>query len=69
MHYSPEFTVWATSSEMKWDKENFLLYWYPAKNQEINQIIIAPGRKYNAEVLPSPAKDIISKTTFNSTFS
>lgn len=69
MHYSPEFTVWATSSEMKWDKENFLLYWYPAKNQEINQIIIAPGRKYNAEVLPSPAKDIISKTTFTSTFS
>jgi hypothetical protein len=54
---------------MKWDKENFLLYWYPAKNQEINQIIIAPGGKYNAEVLPSPAKDIISKTTFTSTFS
>ncbi len=69
MHYSPEFTVWATSTEMKWDKENFLLYWYPAKNQEINQIIIAPGRKYNAEVLPSPAKDIISETTFTSTFS
>jgi hypothetical protein len=69
IHYFPEFTVWATSSEMKWDKENFLLYWYPAKNQEINQIIIAPGGKYNAEVLPSPAKDIISKTTFTSTFS
>jgi hypothetical protein len=54
---------------MKWDKENFLLYWYPAKNEEINQIIIAPSRKYNAEVLPSPAKDMISKTTFSSTFS
>ena len=30
-HYSPEFTVWATSAEMKWDKKNFLLHWYPAK--------------------------------------
>jgi hypothetical protein len=69
MHYSPEFTVWATSSEMKWDKNNFSLQWYPSRNKEINQIIIAPGRNYNAEVLPSPAKDMIGKTTFTSTFS
>ena len=69
-HYSPEFTVWATSSnEMKWDKDNFLLYWYPAKDQELNQIIIAPGRNYNAEVLPGPSRDVIRKTTFSSTFS
>jgi hypothetical protein len=70
IHYSPEFTVWATSSnEMRWDKDNFLLYWYPAKNEEISQIIIAPGRKYNTEVLPSPSKDMISKTTFSMTYS
>jgi hypothetical protein len=69
MHYSPEFTVWATSNEMKWDKYNFLLQWYPAKNLEVNQIIIAPGRKYNAEVLPNIAKEIISKTMFINTFS
>jgi endoglycosylceramidase len=70
IHYSPEFTVWATSSnEMRWDKDNFLLYWYPAKNEEISQIIIAPGRKYNTEVLPSPSKDMISRTTFSMTYS
>jgi hypothetical protein len=54
---------------MKWDKNNFLLHWYPAKDQEINQIIIAPGGKYDAEVLPSQVKDEISKTTSTSTFS
>lgn len=69
MHYSPEFTVLATSSEMKWDKNNFLLHWYPAKNQEIHQIIIAPSRKYDVEVLPSSVNDMVSKTTFTSTFS
>lgn len=69
IHYSPEFTVSATSSnEMRWDKDNVLLYWYPAKNEEISQIIIAPGRKYNTEVLPSPSKDMISKTTFSMTY-
>jgi hypothetical protein len=45
------------------------LYWYPAEEQEANQIIIAPGRKYNAEVLPNAAKDMIGKTTFTSTYS
>jgi hypothetical protein len=68
MHYSPEFTVWATSAEMKWDKGNQLLHWYPAKDQEVNQIIIAPGRKYNADVLPNAAKNMIGKTIFSSTF-
>jgi hypothetical protein len=63
MHYSPEFTIWATSSEMKWDKNNFLLHWHPAKNQEINQIVIAPSRKYDVEVLPSSVKDMVSKGT------
>jgi hypothetical protein len=42
---------------MKWDKNNFLLHWYPAKDQEVNQIIISPGRKYNAEALPSQGHD------------
>ena len=70
IHYAPEFTVWVTgSNEIKWDKENSLLYWYPGKDQELNQIIIAPVRKYNAEVLPEPVRDRSSKTTFSSTFS
>lgn len=29
---------------MKWDKDNFLLFWYAAKNQDVNQIIISPTR-------------------------
>ena len=45
----------------------FFLYRYPPKNQEINQVIIAQGGKYNAEVLPSPSRNMISKTTFSST--
>ena len=45
------------------------MYWYPGKDQELNQIIIAPVRKYDAEVLPEPVRDMSSKTTFSSTFS
>jgi hypothetical protein len=31
---------------MKWDKENFLLHWYPSRNEEV---IIALGRiKYRS---------------------
>ena len=54
---------------MKWHKENFLLQWYPSRNEEINQIIIAPGRNYNTEILPSPTKNMIGKTSFTNTFS
>jgi len=43
-HYSPEFKVWATSKEIEWDKQNQLLTWYPAKDQTLNQIIVARER-------------------------
>lgn len=70
IHYSPEFTVWATSNELKWDKVNNLLYWYPAKNQDYNQLVIGKGKlvKLETEVLPQQSKELASKTIYNSTF-
>jgi hypothetical protein len=70
IHYSPEFTVWATSNELKWDKVNNLLYWYPAKNQDYNQLVIGKGKlvKLETDVLPQQSKDLASKTIYNSTF-
>jgi Cellulase (glycosyl hydrolase family 5) len=73
IHYSPEFTVWATSDEMKWDKENQLLYWYPSKDHDYNQLIIGKGRgkddKPDTNILPNESKELVSKTIFTSTFS
>ena len=70
IHYSPEFTVWATSNGLKWDKVNNLLYWYPAKNQDYNQLVIGKGKlvKLETEVLPQQSKELASKTIYNSTF-
>jgi hypothetical protein len=69
IHYSPEFTVWATSNELKWDKENQLLYWYPSKDQPYNQLIIGKGNKLDTKLLPDESKELASKTTFTNTFS
>jgi hypothetical protein len=69
IHYSPEFTVWATSNEMEWDKENQLLYWYPSKDQTHNQLIIGKGNKLDTKLLPDESKELASKTTFTNTFS
>ena len=70
IHYSPEFTVWATSNELKWDKVNNLLYWYPSKDQDYNQLVIGKGKliKLDTEHLPEQSKELASKTLFTSTF-
>jgi hypothetical protein len=70
IHYSPEFTVWSTSNELKWDKVNNLLYWYPAKDQDYNQVVIGKGKlvKLEIKVLPEQSKEIAGKTTFTNTF-
>jgi hypothetical protein len=70
IHYSPEFTVWATSNGLKWDKVNNLLYWYPAKDQDYNQVVIGKGKlvKLETKVLPEQSKELASKTTFSNTF-
>jgi len=70
IHYSPEFTVWSNSNELKWDKMNNLLYWYPSKDQDYNQLVIGKGKlaKLDTEFLPQDSKELASKTTFTSTF-
>jgi hypothetical protein len=72
IHYFPEFTVWATSSneEIKRDKENQLLYWYPSHDYSYNQLIIGKGKisKLDVNMLPPQSKVIANKnTTFTST--
>jgi uncharacterized membrane protein HdeD (DUF308 family) len=70
IHYAPEFTVWATTSkQIEWDKDNQLLYWYPAKEQTLNQIIIGRGRNLDTTKLPKQAKDLASKVTLIGSFS
>jgi hypothetical protein len=69
IHYSPEFTVWATSNELRWEKENHILYWYPAKDQTYNQLILGKGNKLDTDTLPEQSKSLASKTTFTKTFS
>lgn len=70
IHYSPEFTVWSTSNELKWDKMNNLLYWYPSKDQNYNQLVIGKGKldKLETEFLPGQSKDLVGKTVFTNTF-
>jgi uncharacterized membrane protein HdeD (DUF308 family) len=70
LHYTPEFTVWATTSkQIKWDKDNQLLYWYPAKERTLNQIIIGKSRNLDTSILPKQAKDLASEVTLVGSFS
>ena len=64
LHYAPEFTIWATTSkQIEWDKDNQLLYWYPAKELTLNQIIIGKSRNLDTSILPKQAKDLASEVT------
>ena len=70
LHYAPEFTVWAsTGKQIEWDKENQLLYWHPAKELTLNQIIIGSSKSLDASVLPEEARNLVSKVTHIGTFS
>jgi uncharacterized membrane protein HdeD (DUF308 family) len=70
LHYAPEFTVWATTSkQIEWDKDNQLLYWYPAKELTLNQIIIGKSRNLDTSILPKQAKDLASEVTLVGSFS
>jgi hypothetical protein len=72
IHYNPEFTVWATSTnDMKWDKENQLLYWYPSKDYTYNQLIIGKEKisKLDVNTLPGQSKDLADNTLLTATFS
>jgi hypothetical protein len=60
---------------MEWDKQNQLLYWYPEKDQTLNQIIIAKEHTDNNSVelinsrLPKKARVLLEKAMFVTTFS
>ena len=70
LHYAPEFTIWATTSkQIEWDKDNQLLYWYPAKELTLNQIIIGKNRNLDTSKLPKQAKDLASEVSMVDTFS
>lgn len=69
IHYAPEFTVWATGYKVTWDKKNQLLYWYPSKENENNQIIIGKQRTLDANLLPQPRMNFSDKIALMGTFS
>ncbi len=70
-HYSAGFSVWATTSnEIKWEKDNQLLYWQPSKERQYNYLIIAKGKinELKMENLPKRIRDMaydVNFTTFN----
>jgi len=71
-HYAPEFTVWATTTagkQIEWDENNQLLYWYPAKERTLNQIIIGKSKNLDAGKLPKQARDLASEVSMVGTFS
>jgi hypothetical protein len=56
-----------------WDKQNQLLYWYPEKDQTLNQIIIAKEHIDNKvdlinSSLPKKARSLLEKAKFVTTF-
>ena len=70
-HYSPEFTVWATTSkDIIWDKENQLLYWQPSEEYQYNYLVIGKGKinQLDMENLPKKVSEMaydVSFATFN----
>jgi hypothetical protein len=67
MHYSPDFTVWATTSnEIVWDKESQLLYWQPSKDRQFNYFIIGKGKidQLNVKNLPKKISEMAQNANF-----
>ncbi|HKU83788.1 MAG TPA: cellulase family glycosylhydrolase [Candidatus Nitrosocosmicus sp.] len=67
INYSPEFTVWATArNEIKWDKENQLLYWQPSKEYQYNYLIIGKGKidQLDMENLPKKISEMAYDVSF-----
>ena len=67
-HYQ-SFSIRATSSEIQWIKQEQLLYWYPDKNKQFNQIIIAPNEELDVNILPAQARELFSDTVYTIIFS
>lgn len=67
-HY-PSFRIWTTSPDIQWIKSEQLLYWYPDKNKQFNQIIILPNQKLDTNLLPFQVRELIKDTNYNFIFS
>jgi hypothetical protein len=66
-HY-PSFRIWATSSELQWKKLEQLLYWYPDKNKQLNQVIIGQDHDLDISLLPLQSRDLLSDTKYTTIF-
>jgi len=67
-HYSPSFSVWATSKEVEWDKANQLMYWYPSPHENENRIIFGKSEKLDTDAFPKKVGPLITETEFVGTF-
>jgi hypothetical protein len=61
VHYSPEFFVWATSDEIKWDRQNQILYWYPNKDCTVNAVILGKDHAMDKSALPKIVKEVVDE--------
>lgn len=61
IHYSPEFVVWATSKELKWDKQNQVLHWYPDTDETTNFLIIGKSNEIFQKALPENMKKLLEE--------
>jgi Cellulase (glycosyl hydrolase family 5) len=68
LHYSPIFYVWTTSNEIKWDKENQLLVWYPSRNRTKNQIIIGVNPELHMKSIPDESRRLLEDTRYVNKF-
>ena len=68
LHYSPTFYVWATSNEIKWEKEKQVLIWHPSKEREKNQLIISIKPEINMKSMPVESKPLLEHTRFVNKF-
>jgi len=61
IHYSPEFFVWATSDEIKWDKKNQILCWYPNKDCTTNALILGKNHVMDKSALPKMVNEVVGE--------
>jgi hypothetical protein len=66
-HY-PIFRIWATSPEIQWIKLEQLLYWYPDKNKQLNQIIIGPDQDLDINLLSDQSRELLNETIYTFIF-
>jgi hypothetical protein len=61
IHYLPELFVWATGDEIKWDKQNQVLYWYPNKDYTANALILGKDSAMDKNALPKMVNEAIGE--------